>query len=116
MQTIAGAPNHGFQEIRAKRVDRTSIKGRNRSMEDRIVRSAGRPPWVLGGTTGIGCLLTADCYLQHPSPAALALWCAFAAITVGAWTWRFYVQVQVDREWLRCLRGGDHPGPSNLVR
>jgi hypothetical protein len=75
-------------------------------MEERVVRSAGRPPWVLGGIMTTGGLLAADWRLQHVSPATQALWYAFAAITVGAGTWRLYVQVQVDLEWLRRLRGG----------
>lgn len=72
--------------------------------EGHVVRSAGRPPWFLGTTTGTGCLV-AGWQLQHPSPATQVLWCAYALITVVAGGWRLYLQVQVDREWLRRLRG-----------
>jgi hypothetical protein len=75
-------------------------------MEEEVARSAGRPPWLLGGMMGTGGLLTAAWHLQLPSPATQVLWCAFALITVGASGWRLYLQVQVDREWLRHLRVG----------
>jgi hypothetical protein len=79
-------------------------------MEDRVVRSAGRPPWLLGGVMTTGGLLSAGWHLHHVSSATQAVWCAFAAITVGAGTWRLYVQVQVDLEWLRRLREGNRSG------
>jgi len=75
-------------------------------MEDCVVRSAGRPPWLLGGIMGTGGLLAAGWHLQQVSPATQALWCASAAITVGVGGWRLYLQIQVDREWLHRLRGG----------
>jgi hypothetical protein len=72
-----------------------------------MARSAGQPPWMLGGilTTG-GGLLAAGWHLQHLSAVTQALWCAFAVIAVVVGGWRLYLQVQVDREWLRRLRGG----------
>lgn len=70
-----------------------------------MAQSAGQPPWMLGGIMTTGGLLAAGWHLQHLSPATQALWCAFALIAVAAGGWRLYLQVQVDREWLRRLRG-----------
>lgn len=62
---------------------------------------------------GAGSLVVASGHLQHLSPATQAFWCALAAISVGGAGWRLYVQIQVDREWLRRLRGGR---PGRLAR
>jgi hypothetical protein len=73
------------------------------------VRSAGRPPWFLGTTTGTGCLV-AGWQLQHPSSSLSSqlLLCAYALLAVTAGWWRLYLQIQADQVWLCRLRAGAH--------
>jgi hypothetical protein len=97
----------GLRQIRRPALDRASIDAEADPMGGHLVRSAGRPPWFLGTTTGTGCLV-AGWQLQHSSLLSQLLLCAYALLAVTAGCWRLYLQIQADQVWLCRLRAGAH--------